>query len=118
MTQHIITLTTDFGEGSPYVAVMKGVILGINPAARFLDITHTVPPQDLGQAAFILAESLPFFPVGSIHVVVVDPGVGTARALLHIEAGEHQLLAPDNGCWVSAAERLTDSPRIRRLTES
>ncbi len=113
----LLTLTTDFGEGSAYVAAMKGVILSLNPAARLVDLSHRVPPQDLRHAALFLAESLPYFPPGTVHLVVVDPGVGTARALLHVEAGGHHLLAPDNGCWAPAADRL-GAPRVRRLTES
>jgi hypothetical protein len=112
-----VTLTTDFGEGSSYVAALKGVLLSINPAARLVDLSHRVPPQDLRHAAFFLADCLPYFPPASIHVVVVDPGVGTDRALLHVEAGGHQLLAPDNGCWTLAADRLGGVTRARRLSE-
>ena len=75
----IITLTTDFGTGSPYVAAMKGVILSINPAATIVDITHAVPAQDIRHAAVVLEEVADRFPPGTIHVVVVDPGVGTDR---------------------------------------
>ena len=92
-----IVLTTDFGLADSYVGVMKGVILAINPAALIVDLTHLVRPQDLAQAAFILKTSHAFFPPGSIHVAVVDPGVGTARkaALLTCPAGT--FVAPDNG---------------------
>ena len=76
----LVTLTTDFGEGSSYVAAMKGAILSINPAARILDLTHSIPPQDLTAASIFLADVLPCFPSRTIHVVVVDPGVGTSRA--------------------------------------
>jgi S-adenosylmethionine hydrolase len=99
MPDPIITLTTDFGEDSPYVAAMKGVILGINPAVRLIDLSHQIPPQDLKHAAFFLSESVPCFPPDVIHVVVVDPGVGSGRALLYVEVDGHRLLAPDNGCW-------------------
>ena len=121
-TERLVTLTTDFGEGSPYVAAMKGVLLSINPSARLVDLGHGIPSQDVGHAAFFLASCLPYFPSGTIHVVVVDPGVGTDRALLHVEAGGHHLLAPDNGCWTLAAARLTPAgapgpPTVRRLTE-
>jgi len=119
-----VTLTTDFGEGSPYVAAMKGVLLSANPSLRLIDLGHAIPPQDVRHAAFFLAGCLPYFPPGTIHVIVVDPGVGTQRALLHIEAGGHQLLAPDNGCWTLATTRLTAAsergasvPSVRRLTE-
>src|SRR5262249_606043 len=110
----IITLTTDFGDGSPYVAAMKGVILGINPAARLIDLSHHIPPQDVRHAAYFLAESIPNFPPEAIHVLVVDPGVGTDRALLYVEGERHRLLAPDNGCWTA----VPNTPRrVIRLTE-
>src|SRR5436305_1091451 len=115
--ERLVTLTTDFGEGSPYVAALKGVLLSANPSVRLVDLGHGIPPQDVRHAAFFLASCLPYFPAGTIHVLVVDPGVGTDRALLHIEAGGHQLLAPDNGCWTLAAARLTAAPTVRRLTE-
>ena len=74
----IITLTTDFGTGSPYVAAMKGVILSINPAATIVDISHAVPAQDIARGALVLEDTTPWFPADTIHVAVVDPGVGTA----------------------------------------
>ena len=76
----IITLTTDFGSGSPYVAAMKGVILSINPAATIVDITHDIPAQDVRQAAVVLEDVADYFPPDTIHVAVVDPGVGTQRS--------------------------------------
>jgi S-adenosylmethionine hydrolase len=114
MSDPIITLTTDFGEDSPYVAAMKGVILGINSAARLIDLSHQVPPQDVPHAAYFLAESIPFFPTEALHVVVVDPGVGSERAILYVEVEKHRLLAPDNGCWTL----LPGSPqRVIRIEE-
>jgi S-adenosylmethionine hydrolase len=113
MSDPIITLTTDFGEDSPYVAVMKGVILTINPVARIVDLSHQIPPQDLRHAAFFLAESLPYFPAGVIHVVVVDPDVGSERALLYVELQGVRLLVPDNGCWTML---LGKPVRVIRLT--
>jgi S-adenosylmethionine hydrolase len=107
MADPIITLTTDFGEDSPYVAAMKGVILTINPAARIVDLSHQIPPQDLRHAAFFLAESIPCFPAEAIHVAVIDPGVGSERALLYVEMQSIRLLVPDNGCWTM----LQDQPR-------
>ena len=94
----LLTLTTDFGDASPYVAAMKGVILGVNPAARLIDLSHQIPPQDVRYAAYFLANSLPFFPSGTLHVVVVDPGVGSERAILYGEVAGQRVLAPDNGC--------------------
>src|SRR5262249_53604766 len=99
MADPIITLTTDFGEDSPYVAAMKGVILTINPAARIVDLSHRLPPQDLRHAAFFLAESIAHFPADAIHIAVIDPGVGSERALLYVEVQSVRLLVPDNGCW-------------------
>jgi S-adenosylmethionine hydrolase len=116
--ERLVTLTTDFGEGSPYVAAMKGVLLTHNPSVRLLDLGHNIPPQNVRHAAHFLAECLPEFPDGTIHVIVVDPGVGTSRALLHIEAAGHHLLAPDNGCWTLAAARLTDAPAVRVLRDA
>lgn len=120
-----ITLTTDFGAGSSYVAAMKGVILGLNPAVRLIDLTHQIPPQDVRHAAYFLADSIPYFPVGAIHVVVVDPGVGTARRLLYAEVAGQRLLAPDNGCWtlIPGADRTNVAisliePRFWRSTVS
>jgi hypothetical protein len=116
MPDPVITLTTDFGEDSPYVAAMKGVILGINPCARILDLSHQLPPQDLRYAAFFLATAIPYFPPEVVHVVVVDPGVGTERALLYVEVNGHRLLVPDNGCWTTLAREA--SPRVITLTEA
>lgn len=113
----LITLTTDFGEDSPYVAAVKGVILGINPNARIIDLSHQIAPQDLRHAAYFLSQSIPFFPAGVIHVVVVDPGVGSQRALLHVTVAGHSLLVPDNGCWTSLATQTSSPPSVIRLTE-
>src|SRR3954454_24532173 len=105
MPDPIITLTTDFGADSPYVAAMKGVILGINPTARLVDLSHQIPPQDLRHEAYFLATTIPYFPREALHVVVVDPGVGTERALLYVDMAGHRLLVPDNGCWTALARR-------------
>jgi S-adenosylmethionine hydrolase len=117
VTDPLITLTTDFGEGSPYVAAMKGVVLSINPRARLLDLGHAIGPQDLRHAAFFLRSALPYFPAGTLHVIVVDPGVGTERAALYVEAGGQRLLVPDNGCWTPLARGAAEPPRVRRLAE-
>lgn len=108
-----ITLTTDFGTSSPFVAAMKGVILGINPDARLVDLSHDISPFDLLHASFFLTEALPYFPAGTIHVVVVDPEVGTERDILFLEVAGQRLLAPDNGCWA----RLGEPSRVLRVTE-
>jgi S-adenosylmethionine hydrolase len=117
MTDPLITLTTDFGESSPYVAAMKGVLLSINPQARLVDLSHQIPPQDLRWAAFFLAGSVPYFPPQTIHVVVVDPGVGTERAVLYVEVAGQRLLVPDNGCWTRLAGSARQPPRVIRLAE-
>jgi len=96
-TMSLITLTTDFGLREGYPAVMKGVIYGILPHARLVDITHQVQPQNLYEAAFILEISAFFFPENTVHVVVVDPGVGTARRPLAARIGSQFFVAPDNG---------------------
>jgi S-adenosylmethionine hydrolase len=118
MADPIITLTTDFGEESPYVAAMKGVILGINPNARILDLSHQIPPQDLRYAAFFLASAIPHFPLETLHVIVVDPGVGTERAILYVEVDGHRLLVPDNGCWTELRGEKSQPSRVIRLEDS
>jgi S-adenosyl-L-methionine hydrolase (adenosine-forming) len=115
MTTPWITLTTDFGEDSPYVAAMKGVILGVNPDVRLLDLSHQIPPQDVRHAGFFLAAAVPCFPPGVLHVVVVDPGVGSERAVLYVEVDGHRLLVPDNGCWTTLPG--SSPPRVIRLVE-
>ena len=93
----IITLTTDFGASSPYVAAMKGVILSIHADVRIVDISHTVPPQDVRAGAQVLAEITPLFPAGTLHVAVIDPGVGTSRKIIYAEIGGQRYVCPDNG---------------------
>ncbi len=92
-----ITLLTDFGLRDGYVAAMKGVILGIAPNVTVVNITHEVPPQDIASAAFILATTYPYFPSDTIHVAVVDPGVGTGRRAILLDTPCGRFLAPDNG---------------------
>jgi S-adenosylmethionine hydrolase len=112
----IITLTTDFGTGDSYVAQMKGVILSINPAVQIVDVTHAVGPQDVSRAAAIVDEIAEMFPRGSIHVAVVDPGVGTGRALLAAQAADQCFLAPDNGL-LTVLFRRRPPTRVHRLTD-
>jgi S-adenosylmethionine hydrolase len=95
----IITLTTDFGLRDPFVGVMKGVILGICPGARLVDLTHEVAPHDVLEAALALESAWRFFPAGSIHLAVVDPGVGSERRALALDAGGHLFVGPDNGLF-------------------
>jgi len=93
----VITLTTDFGTTEAYVAAMKGVILGINPDATLVDICHSIRPQDIHEGAFILSTAHSFFPAGTIHMVVVDPGVGTDRRAIILNTPSAKYVAPDNG---------------------
>lgn len=95
----LITLLTDFGPKDEYAACLKGVILGINPAVTLVDLTHEVPPQDIRVGAFILAAAAPFFPPGTIHLAVVDPGVGTGRRGLAARARGQFWVGPDNGLF-------------------
>ncbi len=97
LARPVITLTTDFGASDPYVGVMKGVILGINPQVSLVDLTHEVRPQALLQAAFLVSKSWAYFPPGTIHLVVVDPGVGTFRRAVLLETPKATFVAPDNG---------------------
>src|SRR5262245_49520581 len=93
----LIALLTDYGLQDPYVGLLKGALLSVNPQARIVDLTHEVPPQDIREGSRILAAAVPYFPAGTIFVAVVDPGVGTGRALVGIETDRHFFLAPDNG---------------------
>jgi S-adenosylmethionine hydrolase len=93
----LITLTTDFGEADHFVGVMKGVILSIAPRAAIVDITHQIPAFEPREAAFTVAETYPHYPKRTVHVVVVDPGVGTARRPILVEAAGQYFLGPDNG---------------------
>lgn len=96
-TDPIITLTTDFGERDPYVGMMKGVILSINPVARIVDITHQVPAGSIQQGGSIIKEAYTYFPLGTVHVGVIDPGVGGKRRPIVVLAGNHFFVGPDNG---------------------
>ncbi|MCS7259520.1 MAG: SAM-dependent chlorinase/fluorinase [Anaerolineae bacterium] len=93
----VITLTTDFGTSDAYVGVMKGVILTLAPHVTLVDISHAVPPQDVRTAAFLLYQAELFFPADTIHVVVVDPGVGSARRAVAVRTHTGTFVAPDNG---------------------
>src|SRR5271156_1262921 len=101
MNVSLVTLTTDFGSNSPYVAAMKGSLLSVNPQARIVDLSHEIPPQDLRHASFFLRSCVRYYPPGTLHVIVVDPGVGTERAILFVENQGQRLLVPDNGCWTA-----------------
>jgi S-adenosylmethionine hydrolase len=104
----LITLTTDFGTSDWFVGTMKGVILGINPSARIVDLTHGVPAGDIRAGAFTLAASCKFFPKGTVHIAVIDPGVGSEREAIAVETERYFFVGPDNGVlsWALRSERI------------
>ena len=109
----IITLTTDFGNNNHLVGAMKGVIMTINPDARVIDITHNIPPFDILQAAYVIEAAAQYFPPPTIHVVVVDPGVGSIRKPLLAVGEQHYYVLPDNGL----VSRVLKSDNIRQVYE-
>ena len=112
----IVTLTTDLGLTDAYVAAMKGVILGINPEARLVDICHSVQPQNIPQAAFVLSTAYPFFPRRTIHIVVVDPGVGTERRAIILRTPSADFVAPDNGVLSYVIQEFSAEPAEGNIT--
>jgi len=112
----LVTLTTDFGTTDPFVGIMKGVIAGRAPAATIIDITHGIPPHDVLAGALVLRHAVPYFSPGTIHVAVVDPGVGGARRPLCVETASGFLVGPDNGL-LSLAAPPAEVRRIVHLTE-
>lgn len=109
---NVVTLTTDFGLADAYVAAMKGVILGIDPEVRLVDICHTVTPQNIAQAAFVLSTAYPFFPEGTVHLVVVDPGVGSERKAIILRTTSACFVAPDNGVLSYVIEQSSPGPDV------
>jgi S-adenosylmethionine hydrolase len=109
----VITLTTDFGQEGPFVATMKGRILGRHPAAQIVDVTHEIVVHWPVEAGFWLARSYPYFPVGTVHVAVVDPGVGTERDIVAVVAEGHVFLAPDNGLLSPVLARVKQALAYR-----
>ncbi len=95
----IITLLTDFGLKDPYVGIMKGIILGLNPKALLVDLTHEITPGNVDQGAQVIGESFSFFPPATIHLAVVDPGVGTERKPILVKSRNHSFVGPDNGLF-------------------
>ncbi len=106
-------MTTDFGSGSAYVAAVKGVIYSLHPAATIVDLSHEVPPQDVRRAALLLDRATDFFPPDTVHLAVIDPGVGTDRAIVYARIGEQQYVAPDNGLLSRLAARMPPAKIIR-----
>lgn len=112
----IITLLTDFGISDAYVAMMKGVILSINRNAELIDITHSISTGSIFQGAYILKETFSYFPVGTVHMAVVDPGVGSKRRVIVVNASGHFFTGPDNGIFWPIIEKHKDAV-IYELTE-
>jgi len=103
MRPGILTLTTDFGIGGPYVAAMKGVLLGLAPDTQIVDVCHTISPQNILEGAFVLAGIVDSFPHGTVHLAVVDPGVGIDRRLVAARLAEQWFVLPDNGLITGVA---------------
>lgn len=114
----VITLTTDFGYRDPFAGVMKGVILKINPRALIVDLTHGITPQNIREAAFSLGVSYRFFPDNTIHVVVVDPGVGSARRPVIVKADGQYFVGPDNGVFSYVYKLSGEAPQVIHATAS
>ncbi|MBI5103008.1 MAG: SAM-dependent chlorinase/fluorinase [Nitrospirae bacterium] len=114
----VITLTTDFGHDDPFAGVMKGVILRTNPEAVIVDLTHGIRPFDIEGAAMTIGMNCPYFPDDTVHVVVVDPGVGSERKPIIVSAGRQYFIGPDNGVfsWLYRAHK--DSVEVFHITSS
>ncbi|HEX7313845.1 MAG TPA: SAM-dependent chlorinase/fluorinase [Pyrinomonadaceae bacterium] len=113
----IVTLLTDFGTADYFVGAMKGALLAANPEARVVDITHEVPPYDVEAGAFTLRAAFETYPEGTVHVAVVDPGVGSARRGIAVEGGGHVFVGPDNGLFGHVYERVRHC-RVFQLTNA
>ncbi len=110
----VITMTTDFGHKGPFAAVMRGVILSRNPDAHVVDLAHDIPPQWPPEAGFWISRAYRYFPAGTIHMAIVDPGVGTEREILVVEHDRHVFMAPDNGLLAPLLERA-ENPKVWQL---
>ena len=113
--KQVVTLTTDFGTSDHFVGVMKGVILNINPEVELVDLCHNVNSYDVFDAAFTLVQSYRYFPSDTIHLVVIDPGVGTARRPILVRTMEYKFVAPDNGVLSLISER-EEAVEVRHIT--
>ncbi len=109
----IITLTTDFGQADPWVGMMKGVMLSINPSLAIVDVTHEIPPQDINKASFFMGSIGRYFPEGTIHVCVVDPGVGSEREPVIIQTQHCFYVGPNNGVFSTLDSRIKKSAVIK-----
>ena len=121
MKPGILTLTTDFGMGGPYVAALKGVLLDLAPGTQFVDVCHTISPQNILEGGFVLAGIVDVFPKGTVHLAVVDPGVGTERRLIAVSVADQWFVLPDNGLITGVARGRTPAgiweitnPALRR----
>ena len=111
----LVTLLTDFGDVDGYVGAMRGVILRVDPCLRIEDIAHHVPMGDVAKASRVLARSAPFFPEGTVHCVVVDPGVGSERCAVALRCGGHIFVGPDNGVFTATIAALGESVEVRMI---
>jgi S-adenosylmethionine hydrolase len=125
MSRAIVTLTTDFGLGGPYVAALKGVLLDLAPGVQLVDVCHTISPQNVLEGGFVLASIIDAFPGGTVHLAVVDPGVGTERRLIAVAVAEQWLVLPDNGLITGVVRARTPrgtweitNPALRRAVVS
>lgn len=114
--ERVITLTTDFGLADPFVGVMKGVILTIAPDARIVDLLHCVASHDIRSAAFTIGMNYRFFPKRTVHLVVVDPGVGSCRRPILVVTEDHYFVGPDNGVFSFVFAREKTAPRVFHIT--
>ncbi len=116
MKSPVITLLTDFGTSDPFVGVMKGVMLSICPQARLVDLSHEVPPQSVTAGAYLLKTSIDYFPKGTVHLAVVDPGVGSSRKAVALKSKGHFFVGPDNGLFPAALKHW-GMEQVVELTE-
>jgi hypothetical protein len=115
---HIITLISDFGYDDPFTGIVKGVMLNINPGLTIVDITHGIRPHDIREAAYAIGTSFSYFPANTIHVVVVDPGVGSARRPVLVSAGNHYFIGPDNGVFSSIYAMHPETFKVVHITSA
>lgn len=117
--KNIITLTTDFGTKDGYVGAMKGKILSINPNAKIIDITHEISPQNIREASWTLLRSTPLYPKNTIHVAVIDPGVGSMREAIVIQANDQWYIGPDNGLFTQIVKnfKIQNAYKIHKTTK-
>jgi S-adenosylmethionine hydrolase len=111
----VITLLSDFGVRDAYVGILKGVLLTIAPTARLVDLTHEIPPQAVEVGALLLRSAVPYFPAGTVHLAVVDPGVGTPRVPVAVRTRQAVLVGPDNGLLAPAAAALGGATAVHAI---